>query len=716
MKKLTYIVCILITIFFHSNTKADTNDSCVGGMTLLVELINDLTSLGMFSSYSTAFNMTDSEGTNCSVPSNNVTFSFDTYDSATASYPTINYNWTAGDNFANVSTPQGILATAQAAHVGDQICVQFYNIISGWQTIGCKYRPDSSSSNYSPSCFSGQSCLGGGSLNSQAQIPITSQVVQCVTESLQAIFVDQQSACPNSSETMLNLFPQFQNSMRNAVRAALTLYAVIFGMKVALGGGEILRKGDVFKALMTFILVLYFSVGGVPTFDATTGQTVYSDGVTQYLIPMANYLPAAFADLVYNSVGNQSICYFNPDNYASPKYGYLSMWDSIDCRIIQYFGFDFQQVGTELLIVGSGFFNLILYAFFAFDIFFMIMSIIFGLFFLSVTIFFTHIYLIATVALAILVYMAPLFVPFALFPQTKSYFNKWVHLVMSYILYPMIVSAFMAMMLTTFDTAMYGTCTFSSESITLGSRTTTSYSIELPDSSTEACQNYSSTESCQQACKDSWGYLFGGYAGNTYNSVSVIFFDVLMLKSGVASDLFNGLLVLALFSVLYYQFVQTLADFASDITGAPSMAGMAAKPTQLFDKTIGTATHLAKAAAKYYTGDKKGAAKEAGKAAGTAIGGETGAKISKAADQIPSTDDKGPKSGSVSTSKKPPSMDKSKDQTDKGNETKKEENKEAQKTTGNQGGSVSSSQGNKPPSFLKDIQDGGSKLKPPKSD
>ena len=86
-------------------------------------------------------------------------------------------------------------------------------------------------------------------------------------------------------------------------------------------------------------------------------------------------------------------------------------------------------------------------------------------FLLSVAVYLVNITVVSIIALGILTYLAPIFVPMALFEYTKRYFEGWLKLMISYALQPMVVAAFIAMMLTIFDQTMYGNCTFVSSNV-----------------------------------------------------------------------------------------------------------------------------------------------------------------------------------------------------------------------------------------------------------
>ena len=128
----------------------------------------------------------------------------------------------------------------------------------------------------------------------------------------------------------------------------------------------------------------------------------------------------------------------------------------------------------------------------------------------------------------------------------------------------------------------------------------------------------SGDESDQNSCKESWGYLFGGYANNLYGSTSAIFIDIITLNTNVFNSLSSGMLTLTIFMFIFYNFAQGLADLAGDITGSVGLGKAAISPTEIADR----AKNVAIAAAKYAMGDKKGAAESASKAVLGERGGE----------------------------------------------------------------------------------------------
>ena len=66
-----------------------------------------------------------------------------------------------------------------------------------------------------------------------------------------------------------------------------------------------------------------------------------------------------------------------------------------------------------------------------------------------------HIYLVSMIGVGLLMAMSPLFVPLVLMKQTKSFFDKWLKLVIALALQPIFLFMYLAMMLVTLDTLVY---------------------------------------------------------------------------------------------------------------------------------------------------------------------------------------------------------------------------------------------------------------------
>jgi type IV secretion system protein VirB6 len=452
----------------------------------------------------------------------------------------------------------------RAVTSADTICVQVL-LLTGWTNIGCKYRPYTPINiNMTAGCYAAQSCSTRGTNNSKSIFPISSVVMQCVKESIAKIFVDPNSCSDGSGvNSRSNMFPAFQSSMRKAVMAFLTLYVIIFGMKIALGQ-QLPRKSEVFTFIIKMVLVTYFSVGIYTGNQQGTNQG-YENGLTGFLIPAFFGAGNALANLVFQA-SSSGLCQYQPETYP-PGYDYLALWDSLDCRIAFYLGLN---TSSTVNVFGGAvqipmLFQLLVPSIFSFQIIFFFFCCCFVVFLISYSVFFIHSYIISLLALSIIAYMGPLFVPMALFRVTKQYFDSWVRMLISFAFQPMVISAFLALLLTIFDQAFYGTC---------------SWSCGLYDSANSGqCILWKMNSSTDRSCTESFGYhLYNLNLKDNLTNFPAIFFDVTILNVGLVNAMMKGMGTVLLFAFLFYHFSQLASDFAADLTGGPSLGSLSVNP------------------------------------------------------------------------------------------------------------------------------------------
>ena len=248
--------------------------------------------------------------------------------------------WQAGDPQVTYYDPP---ATLRVINVGDQLCAQFYTPI-GWQSIGCKYLPDCNYFTLDSSCYVAQSCISSTSQYSHTPLPIAGTVVQCISDSVKLLFY-QSASCTTNGQSSINYFKSFRDTLRNAVRSALMLYIILFGIKITLSG-EVPSKGELFSFGAKFILVNYFSVG-ILVDRGAGGVPIYDDGIMDILYPLFNQGSSFLASLVYESGGSIGLCNYPANGMTYHEgYQYLALWDSIDCRIAHYLGFNQGATGA----------------------------------------------------------------------------------------------------------------------------------------------------------------------------------------------------------------------------------------------------------------------------------------------------------------------------------------------------------------------------------
>jgi type IV secretory pathway VirB6-like protein len=436
---------------------------------------------------------------------------------------------------------------------GDRVCAQM-KFTTGYRTLACKARIPPEINMPETACFiKGLPAFRPDGLQSKWLFPITSKVVQTITEVLDSMF----KGIPGCQGGVT----YFQNSMKSIVRALLILYVIFFGFKVATSK-EMVGKRDLFMFVLKFALVVYFSVGSFGTttdLSDNNGLLFVRKGVVAVMTSFSNMIIGA---------ASPELCDFSKIQYAD-GYDYLKLWDSIDCKLSFYLGFASPTEYGFYSRNESGIFKLIWALFSGANFLIIIFLFCLGLFLLSIVTYFTYLYVIAMIAITIMIFFGPIFIPLALFDQTKGYFDKWRGVLLGYALQPVVVVAVIAVMIATFDMVIYSDCKFDQRNLQGGKP----YWILRKDNQSDTCRN-------------SFGrYLITmGESSHTSsvpadgdNNQSLFKYDVATDMDGIK----DGLLLSTFFAFLFYFFAGQIGALASELGGSFSFDSAAISPTGL---------------------------------------------------------------------------------------------------------------------------------------
>ncbi len=146
----------------------------------------------------------------------------------------------------------------------------------------------------------------------------------------------------------------------------------------------------------------------------------------------------------------------NDENYhLYPQYpfgkDYLAIWDTLDCKISAAIG---QTPGFTVPALFMLMIPMIFYG--PLGIFLFFSSLIFVIYLISLTIMALHIFIISSISIVILVYISPITITFALFKKTKNMFDKWWKYLLSFALQPVILFAYLGVLIMAFDTFVAG--------------------------------------------------------------------------------------------------------------------------------------------------------------------------------------------------------------------------------------------------------------------
>ena len=478
----------------------------------------------------------------------------------------------------------------KGTHDGDRICAEML-MPANYTAVACKFRVPPVVTYPQPKCtLAGTSCTSGKNASPKHALwvmPLTSTLMECVHDVIGLFFEPQMgtsSTCPTN-----HLF-LFQSNLRNIVKILLVLYVIVYGLNLVIGGGNI-KKGEIFSFIFKFALVTYFSVG---TFDSTPlgggdfnqqqAQSVNKNGL-EVIREVAFAGMNNFSLWVINAAGSSKNpekakdggltrpCNFNAtdskyiDTETGKNYGYLALWDAIDCHLTFYLGLaapttlglQNAKYGTAGIIVTDmvgGVLAMIFPAFLSIEMLLMIFALALTIFLFSIVVYFTNLYIVAMLAVTVLIFFGPFFIPMSLFSYTRSMFDQWTKLLFGYALQPLIISGFIALFITTFHFVFYTGCTFTKPSDLAAFPY---WVFETPVSS---------------ICKNSFGYLmsefnptvalqrvsFGG--GMFYYNTFAHHFEE------TVETAFDGMMLCTFFAFLFYYFAEQLSALAADLTGS----------------------------------------------------------------------------------------------------------------------------------------------------
>lgn len=297
------------------------------------------------------------------------------------------------------------------------------------------------------------SCYRDVVTNSKTRHPLSSVVVYCVKQLLVKTLMNPEVCNIADLNNYTNSTTikedsklyKFQQSMRTYVKTLLVLYVSFFGLKMILEPSGMDNK-TIIIAILKIVLVTYFATG------ATVENVSDSSSLVGMILTLILNFGTTLSSIVMNS-GSSGLCDFGSIKYAQ-GYESLKLWDSLDCRVMTYLGFD---NGTQpwylyFLLIG------ILIG----DISWFTWSLSYPIIFLSLFITVVYIFITSLAVIFILITFAPLFVPMVLFDRTKSYFNSWFNQFVALSLHPVIAFAFLIVLFSVYDATFCGTCLFES--------------------------------------------------------------------------------------------------------------------------------------------------------------------------------------------------------------------------------------------------------------
>ncbi len=246
-----------------------------------------------------------------------------------------------------------------------------------------------------------------------------------------------------------SFFIKVQNKLRFVIKMVLVMSVTFFGFGLLIAVHSTIDKKKLLAYVMKLGLVVFFALG-------SGWHTVFIDGV----LGISHSLSKIVFDIdIAKSEDQRDGCQFPRFNYADqsettkydhPKYppgkDYLTIWDTLDCKIAFALGFGPSvNVPNLMMVILAGFFTGPYGLIFSLGSFFM------AIFLIMITVRAMHIFLLSMTSVILLIYVSPIVIPLSLFERTKDIFKNWWTQMLSFILQPVVLFLYMSILIVFFD-------------------------------------------------------------------------------------------------------------------------------------------------------------------------------------------------------------------------------------------------------------------------
>lgn len=283
-----------------------------------------------------------------------------------------------------------------------------------------------------------------------------------------------------------SFFVRIQSALQGTIKMALSIAIMFFGVSVLIGVAPITKK-KILPWIVKIAFVMYFATGnewqemvlnGIIEGSAELSDIMFrTDSLTGITKSTAESKDAN-GEIIVGYVTDSSVdqskldgCQFPRYNYADnnentkydlkaypPGKDYLKIWDTLDCKISRALGYGIgvsvpnlaMMIIGGLLTGGAG-------------VIFFVATLVFAFFMIALVVRALHIFILSAISIIILFYISPIMVTMIMFAKTKDIFDKWWKNILSFALQPMILFAYLGILLTLFDNVIVGDVTFSGD-------------------------------------------------------------------------------------------------------------------------------------------------------------------------------------------------------------------------------------------------------------
>ena len=519
-------------------------------------------------------------------------------------------------------------------------------------SIPYRYKSNIGSPYFSDACINfvgdsqNQTAYGGGGVILGSQRHFSAPIAQCVKETLENLFYNRaghsvclsssaypsaDGSCPGgqyaSDGTFTykkgnkvydkSFFETIQSNLRIFVKLVLTLSVTFYGMNILLGKSDIREKKDILLYILKIALVLYFAVG-----DAW--QSKFFEGVYNTSTEMSRLVFKINTSTQENKKDGCQFGYLTLEDGTRASSGrlypagkeYLALWDTLDCKIARYLSFGPEVSAANIAsLILAGFFTGPIGIYFAISVMFM------GFFFIALTIMALHIFLASAISIIIMVFVSPIVIVGVLFEKTADIFKSWLTNLISFCLQPMILFAYIAILIMVIDGTLIGSATFAGP----GPMKAISCSSYCQDSNGAVIENSSCDKVGQtlvNPLNDSVACLINVNDFGRFPGLEVVGLSIPILLNIFSDHVKERVLTIlkgALVMYLLMKFLNEIPGIASHLTGGAQLPGSNVSGAELFNKfakgLIGAQKRAVGLTRKVALGGKRKAGKEVESAA-----------------------------------------------------------------------------------------------------
>lgn len=378
-----------------------------------------------------------------------------------------------------------------------------------------------------------------------------------------------------------SFFLKIQDNLQDVIKMALTASIIAFGFAILLAvPGAYITKKVLFAYVLKIGLIMYFAVGDAWQFGFMKGLLGTSGFLSDLTFKVDEAKPAnqldgcQFPRFNYADT-NADTKYQNPQ--YPPTKEYLRIWDTLDCKIAMSLGFGPEvSVPNLLMAIIGGFFTGGL------GIIFFVAAFVFAFFLLSMTIQAVHIFIMSITSVIILLYVSPITITCAFFKRTEGIFSGWWKQLLGFTLQPMILFAYLGILVSMLDAVILGSATFTGSNVVVNGQV-------VVDTLGRVAPKQISCNGL--ADEDSIYCIFRISDIKTFDGFEVLGLGIPLLASMNAAKL-ETIVRAAIIMFIFSSFMDKMTGFAAKLVGGAELkSNWGASTSQLAGKaySIGTA-------------------------------------------------------------------------------------------------------------------------------